>query len=125
VMTMTLHSPQVHGFFNVPADPLTARGLFTEHFRSRQHSPDDTIVVAPGMGSAKSAARFADMLGLSVATANKARIDDSRVQYSGLIGRQVAGFKRAIIQDDEIANGGTIIELTRLLVEHGLEEVHV
>ena len=25
VMTMTLHSPQVHGFFGIPCDPLTAR----------------------------------------------------------------------------------------------------
>lgn len=25
VMTMTLHSPQVHGFFRIPTDPLTAR----------------------------------------------------------------------------------------------------
>ncbi len=67
----------------------------------------------------------ADMLGLGVATANKTRIDDTRVQYSGLIGRQVSGFRRAIIHDDEIATGGTIVELSRLLLEHGLEEVCV
>lgn len=125
IMTMTLHSPQVHGFFSVPADPLTARGLFADYFRSRQYSAADTIVVSPDMGSAKSAARFADMLGLGVATANKTRVDDTRVQYSGLIGRQVSGFRRAIIHDDEIATGGTIVELSRLLLDHGLEEVCV
>ncbi len=125
IMTMTLHSPQVHGFFSIPADPLTARGLFADYFLPRQFNPEDTIVVAPDMGSAKSAARFADMLGLGVATANKTRIDDTRVHYGGLIGRQVSGFKRAIIHDDEIATGGTIVELTRLLVDHGLEEVSV
>lgn len=125
IMTMTLHSPQVHGFFSVPADPLTARGLFADYFKPRQYNPVDTVIVSPDMGSAKSAARFADMLGLGVATANKTRIDDTRVQYSGLIGRQVSGFKRAIIHDDEIATGGTIVELSRLLVDHGLEEVCV
>lgn len=125
IMTMTLHSPQVHGFFSVPADPLTARGLFADYFRQQQFSSSDTIVVSPDMGSAKSSARFADMLGLGVATANKTRIDDARVQYSGLIGRQVVGFRRAIIHDDEIATGGTIVELSRLLLEHGLEEVCV
>jgi ribose-phosphate pyrophosphokinase len=77
------------------------------------------------MGSAKSAARFADMLGLGVATANKTRIDDTRVHYSGLIARQVSGFRRALIHDDEIATGGTIVELTRLLCDQGLEEVSV
>lgn len=125
IMTMTLHSPQVHGFFSVPADPLTARGLFADYFRSRHYSAEDTVVVSPDMGSAKSAARFADMLGLGVATANKTRIDDTRVQYSGLIARQVSGFRRALIHDDEIATGGTIVELTRLLCDHGLQEVSV
>ncbi len=127
IMTMTLHSPQVHGFFSVPADPLTARGLFADYFHGNNHNfhADDTIVVAPDMGSAKSTARFAEMLGLGVATANKTRVSDTRVQYSGLIGRQVSGFRRAIIHDDEIATGGTIIELTRLLLEHGLQEVYV
>jgi ribose-phosphate pyrophosphokinase len=65
------------------------------------------------------------MLGLGVATANKTRVSDTRVQYSGLVGRQVSGFRRAIIHDDEIATGGSIIELTRLLLDHGLEEVIV
>ncbi|HNS39095.1 MAG TPA: ribose-phosphate pyrophosphokinase [Promineifilum sp.] len=125
IMTMTLHSPQVHGFFSVPADPLTARGLFADHFRAKHFSPSDTVVVAPDMGSAKSTARFAKMLGMRLATANKTRISDTQVEYEGLIGRQVSGFKCAIIHDDEIATGGTIIELTRLLLERGLEEVYV
>jgi ribose-phosphate pyrophosphokinase len=125
VMTMTLHSPQVHGFFGVPTDPLTARGLFADYFRPRQFSPDDTVVVAPDVGSAKSAARFADMLGLGAATANKTRLSDDKVQIGGLIGRQVSGFRRALIHDDEIATGGTIEELTRLLLDYGLEEIYV
>lgn len=125
VMTMTLHSPQVHGFFSVPTDPLTARGLFAEYYRPKHFSPEDTVVVSPDVGSAKPAARFAQMLGLGVATANKTRLDDTRVSYSGLIGRQVSGFRRALIHDDEIATGGTIIELARLLIDHGLEEVCV
>ncbi len=125
IMTMTLHSPQVHGFFSVPADPLTARGLIADYLLQRQYSADDTVVVSPDVGSAKSAARFAEMMGLGVATANKTRLDDRRVQYSGLIGRQVSGFRRALIHDDEIATGGTIVELTHLLREHGLEEIIV
>lgn len=125
VMTMTLHSPQVHGFFSVPADPLTARGLFADYFRPRQYSRNDTVVVAPDVGSAKSASRFGEMLGLSAAAANKTRISDTQVQYGGLIGRQIAGYKRALIHDDEIATGGTIEELCRLLIDNGLEELYV
>lgn len=125
VMTMTLHSPQVHGFFGIPTDPLTARGLFADYFRHRQYSSEDTVVVAPDVGSAKPAGRFAEMLGLRIASANKTRISDTHVQIGGLIGRQVAGFKRALIHDDEIATGGTIEELCRLLIDNGLEEIFV
>lgn len=125
VMTMTLHSPQVHGFFSVPTDPLTARGLIADYYIPKQYSAEDTVVVSPDVGSAKPAARFAQMLGLGVATANKTRVDDTRVSYSGLIARQVSGFRRALIHDDEIATGGTIVELSRLLIDNGLEEVCV
>jgi phosphoribosylpyrophosphate synthetase len=47
VMTMQLHSPQVHGFFSMPADPLTARGLFANYFKPRNYTAEDTVVVAP------------------------------------------------------------------------------
>src|SRR5512145_2205103 len=52
VMTMTLHSPQVHGFFKVPTDPLTARHLFARYFCDHVHPGDDTIVVSPDLGRA-------------------------------------------------------------------------
>lgn len=123
VMTMTLHSPQVHGFFSVPTDPLTARGLFAEYFRDRDLSPEETVVVAPDVGGAKSAARFADMLGLPVAAANKTRLSDSNVRMGGLVGRQVKGFKHALIHDDEVATGGTVVELSRLLVKNKIEAI--
>src|SRR5690606_20781076 len=44
VMTKTLHSPQVHGFFSVPTDPLTARGLFADYYRGFNFDPEDTVV---------------------------------------------------------------------------------
>ncbi len=123
IMTMQLHSPQVHGFFSIPADPLTARGLFANHFLPRRYTAEDTVVVAPDVGGAKSSARLAQMLGLPVAAANKTRISDSEVEVGGLIGRQVKGFRRAIVHDDEIATGGTVIELCNLLVQQDIEEI--
>ena len=121
VMTMMLHSPQVHGFFGIPTDPLTARPVFEEHFRDRDLS--DTIVVAPDVGHLKSAARFADGLGLPVAAGNKERISDTQVQISGLVGRQVRGYRRALIYDDEIATGSSVLELCRVLLENGIQEI--
>jgi ribose-phosphate pyrophosphokinase len=123
VMTMTLHSPQVHGFFSVPTDPLTARALFARHFLDRGFSANDTVVVAPDIGHAKSAARFAAWLGLPVAAGNKERVSDSQVRIGGLVGRQVHGFCRAMIYDDEIATGSSVTEMSRLLIESGIQEI--
>ena len=123
VMTMVLHSPQVHGFFSVPADPLTSRPVFRRHFQT--HDLTGTLVVAPDLGSAKAAAQFAKDLNLPVAAGNKERISDNQVIISGLVGRSVQGFKKAIIYDDEIATGGSMLELSRLLIKHGIEEIWV
>jgi ribose-phosphate pyrophosphokinase len=121
VMTMMLHSPQVHGFFGVPTDPLSSRPAFTRHFEKRDLS--STIVVAADMGQAKSAARFARNLGLPIAAGNKERVSDTKVHISGIVGDQVSGCKRALVYDDEIATGGTIVEITKLLLEQGVQEV--
>ena len=123
VMTMMLHSPQVHGFFSIPADPLTSRPVFNRHFEGRDLS--GTIVVAPDMGHAKSAARFAKGLGLPVAAGDKERISDTEVQISGLVGRPIQGYRRAIIYDDEIATGGSIVGITKVLIEQGIQEIWV
>ena len=123
VMTMMLHSPQVHGFFGVPTDPISSRRVFHEYLEDRDLS--DTVIVSPDMGQAKSAARFAHSLGLPVAAGNKVRISDTEVRISGLVGNQVRGNKRALVYDDEIATGGSILELSRMLVDEGIEDILV
>ena len=123
VMSMMFHSPQVHGFFAVPTDPLSARPVFGEYLAKRDLG--DHIVVAPDLGSAKSAARFAKSLHLPIAAGNKERISDTQVKISGLVGSQVRGHKKALIYDDEIATGGSIAELTRLLMAEGVEDILV
>ncbi len=123
VMTMMLHSPQVHGFFSVPTDPLSSRPVFTQYFQQRDLS--STIVVAPDMGHAKSAARFARGLGLPVAAGNKERISDTKVYVNGIVGQQVHGCKRALIFDDEIATGGSVLEISKLLIRDGIEELWI
>jgi len=126
VMTMTLHSPQVHGFFSVPTDPLTARELFADHFRTRDYTPQDTVVVSTDIGHAKAAARFARGLGgLPVAAGNKTRMSDTQVRVEGLVGAQIQGFQRALVYDDEIATGGSVKEVCELLVKAGLKEIIV
>jgi ribose-phosphate pyrophosphokinase len=125
VMTMTLHSPQVHGFFRVPVDPLTARAAFEAHFAGRGFTAANTVVVAPDAGGAKSAARFAERVAVPIAVATKTRISDTEVAIDPLVGRQVVGFERAIIYDDEIATGGSVAELCGVLVDNGVKDIVV
>ncbi len=123
VMSMMFHSPQVHGFFAVPTDPLSSRPVFKEYLAQKDLS--GAIIVAPDMGQAKSAARFARTLDLPVAAGNKERVSDTEVVISGLVGNQVRGHKRALVYDDEIATGGSILELSRVLVNEGVEDIMV
>jgi len=129
VMTMTLHSPQVHGFFSVPTDPLTARDLFVTYLKDKAvtsgeaYDPKKVVVIAPDFGRAGSAGRLADSLGLPALSAEKSRISDTDVVIKDLIIKQVEGFKKAIIYDDEIATGGSMITLCKLLVQTGINEI--
>jgi ribose-phosphate pyrophosphokinase len=123
VMSMMFHSPQVHGFFGIPTDPLSSNMVFKEYLSKLDLS--GSIIVAPDMGQAKSAARFARTLNLPVAAGNKERVSDSEVIVNGLVGNQVQGHRRALIYDDEIATGGSILELSRVLIEEGIDDIRV
>ena len=115
VLTMTLHAPQVHGFFSVPVDHLSALHILAEHFKDDDLS--DSVVVSPDLGRAKDAASFGRLLNLPVAAGNKRRVSDEKVEIDTIVG-DVRG-RRAIVLDDEIANGGTILELLDCLAAHG------
>jgi ribose-phosphate pyrophosphokinase len=121
VLTMTLHSPQVHGFFSVPVDHLHALREIAAHFRAQDLT--NSVVVSPDLGNAKQAAALARMLGLPVAAGAKERIDDERVSITSIIG-DVAG-RNVIVLDDEIARGTTIIELLGKLREQDARSVRI
>ena len=123
VMSMIFHSPQVHGFFSLPTDPLSSWLVFKNYLSTVDIN--DGILVTPDMGQAKSAARFAQILNLPIAAGNKERVSDTEVSIRGLVGNQVRGHKCALIYDDEIATGGSIHELCRILIDEGVEEIRV
>ena len=121
ILTMTLHSPQVHGFFSVPVDHLHALHQLAGHFR--QYDMTNAVIVSPDLGGAKEAAAFARMMGATVAVGAKQRYEDDRVVISAVIG-EVAG-KDVIVLDDEIAKGSTVIELLGHLRRQGVRSIRV
>jgi ribose-phosphate pyrophosphokinase len=119
VVTMALHAPQVHGFFSVPVDHLSAVADLAEHFRKTDLS--DTVVVSPDLGNAKVATQLARRLDLPVAAGSKRRLSDDSVEIDAIVG-DVRG-KNVIVFDDEIATGGTIIRLLDKLRSEGVNRI--
>ncbi len=115
VLTMTLHSEQVHGFFDMPVDHLNALRVLAAYLKTKDLS--NAIVVSPDLGNAKSASNFARLLGTPVAAGRKQRVGDSKVIIDTIVG-DVDG-REAIVMDDEIANGGSMEMLIAKLHELG------
>lgn len=121
VLTMALHAPQVHGFFSVPTDHLNALNVIADHFRSSDLS--NSVVVSPDLGNAKQATSFASLLGLPVAAGSKRRMADDKVEIDMIVG-DVAG-KDAIVLDDEIATGGSMLEIVEKIAEAGAQRISI
>ncbi len=109
------------GYAKSAADHLHALRELAGYFAGDDLS--GTVVVAPDLGYAKSAAAFARMLGVPVAAAAKQRISDTQVTISSIIG-EVAG-RDAIVLDDEIARGTTLMELLARLREQDVRRIRI
>ncbi len=118
ILTMRLHAPQVHGFFSVPTDHLSSMPVLISYFQDKDLS--DRMVVTPDMGHIKQATEFARQLKLPLVAISKKRISDNKVVVDGVVG-DVRG-THAIIVDDEIAAGSTMIEAIKALRPYGVNQ---
>ena len=123
LLTMDLHAGQVQGFFTIPVDHMTALPLFAQYFRDLGLTGERVVSVAPDAGRARHAVRFAEMIGAEFAILNKTRPSHDVASVTEITGR-VAG-KVAIVGDDNISTGNTLLEGARALKEAGAEEVWV
>lgn len=121
VLTMTLHSPQVHGFFKIPVDHLSAEPVIANYFATRVDL-ENAVVVAPDAGDLKRASALARRLGLPLAFIDKERVSDTEVRVRMLVG-EVEG-KTALIVDDEISTAGSLVEAVEALMQAGAKEVY-
>jgi ribose-phosphate pyrophosphokinase len=121
VLTMDLHADQVHGFFSVPVDHLTAIPTIAEHFR-QNYDLSRMVAVATDAGGAKRVGRFSERLGIPMAIIDKRRVSDTTVKQGQVVG-EVRGLD-AVIFEDEISTGGTLIATINTLREAGARTVH-
>jgi ribose-phosphate pyrophosphokinase len=122
VLTMDLHAGQIQGFFRIPVDHMTALPQFAQHFRDKGLAGEDVVCVSPDLGRAKLAGKFGQLLESDVAFLNKTRPEHDVAAVTEVIGR-VRG-KAAIMSDDMIMTGGTLIAGAQALREAGASEVY-
>ncbi len=113
VVAVDLHSPAIESGFSVPVEHVDAMELLA----AQVGSAAGDVVVAPDLGAAKRAERFARALGLPVALAHKSRLTGTDVETSGLVG-DVRG-RRPILVDDIISTAGTVAAVARELLDRG------
>jgi ribose-phosphate pyrophosphokinase len=121
VLTMNLHSPQVQGFFRIPTDQLQAAPILCDYLRESRDLAN-YVLVAGDVGESKDVGHYAARLDLPIAIVDKRRHgDDEAARAVNLIG-DVAG-KVALIVDDEVASGGTLVEAARFVLDRGAAAV--
>ena len=122
VLTMDLHAGQIQGFFDIPVDHMTALTLFSQYFHDQGLLGEDVVSVSPDAGRAKMARRFGDLLGGKVALLNKTRPTHDVAAHTEVIG-EVEG-KIAIMSDDIIVTGGTLLSGAAALKQAGARMVY-
>lgn len=121
ILTMNLHSDQIHGFFPIPADHLTAAPILARHFQER--GVENFVVAAPDAGSAKRAGVYASLVNAPLVIGDKRRVGNTgRTEIVSIVG-DVKG-KNAIVFDDEIDTAGSLMELVNMLKAEGANEVY-
>ena len=131
--SINLHEDCVRKFFNIPAYNLSAMPAIAEYLKEFTTDP---IIIAPDKGALGFAEEISEILGCNCTYLKKVRLgpdkvettiadidesddDSSKVQISSVKGKQ------AIIIDDIIATGGTIVNAINILKEHGAVSVNV
>jgi ribose-phosphate pyrophosphokinase len=123
VLTMDLHAGQIQGFFDIPVDHMTALTLFAQYFRDKGLYGDRVVSVAPDTGRAKLAEKFGQMLDARSAFLTKSRPAHDQAAISAVSG-DVEG-KIALMGDDMIVTGGTLVAGAEALKAAGATEVYV
>jgi len=106
VLSMDLHAGQIQGFFDIPVDHLYAAPVLLRYLKELKLG--QTVVVSPDAGGVERARAFAKRLGAGLAIIDKRRTGPNVSEVMHIIG-EVEG-KAAIVVDDMIDTGGTLVQ---------------
>ncbi|MGB9739551.1 MAG: ribose-phosphate diphosphokinase [Chloroflexus aggregans] len=120
VLTMDLHAPAIEGFFDIPVDHLQASPLLADYIRDL--NLPNPVVVSPDTGGVGRANRFRERIGAGLAIIAKQRPEPDTAEVIEMVGE--VEDKTAIIVDDMISTGGTLIEAAQTLLARGARAVY-
>jgi ribose-phosphate pyrophosphokinase len=116
-----LHAGQIQGFFNIPVDELTAVQMLAGHFK--ENGTKVEVASATDAGDVKRTRDTGRFLNIPISIVEKHRLGNrDRVEALSLIG-DVKG-KPALIVDDEIGTGGTVVATAEALKQHGATDIY-
>jgi ribose-phosphate pyrophosphokinase len=122
LFSFDLHSPKIPEIFSVPVHHLSALPTFAEEIK-RNFNLNEIVLVSPDMGGIRRIRQVSEMLGnIPFATIEKNRdLTNGEINDAGLTG-DFRG-KVAVIVDDMISTGITMVEAANLLIENGAVKV--
>ena len=124
VLAMDLHAAQIQGFFDIPVDHLMAAPVFLEHIREMKWPADKIVFVSPDEGRIKMSSHYQKRIGGGLAIVDKRRTSATETTQGGLIGDDLNG-KIALMFDDMISTGGSIVGAAKIAKQHGAEKIYV
>lgn len=123
IVTEDMHTGAAAGFTKIPLDNLTAWTLWVAYIKEKlQINFSDIVIVAPDTGAAKKAEYYTKIFGCKLAMIYKIRSGPGLIEEVNLNGN--VQDKIAVLVDDMIGTGGTLIKSGLLLKEAGAKEVY-
>jgi ribose-phosphate pyrophosphokinase len=119
ILAVDLHAGQIQGFFNIPVDHLFAAPVILDYLKKIKN---DVVIVSPDAGGVERARAYAKRLNASLAIIDKRRDSPNVAQVMNIIG-DVSGMT-AVLVDDMVDTGGTLVRGAYALMEKGAKEVH-
>ena len=120
VVAVDLHAAAIEGFFDIPVDHLRANPVMADAFR-RRYRHEDIVIVSPDSGGVARANDFRLRVGGHLAIIAKQRPQPDMAEVIEMVGD--VRDKTAVIVDDMISTGGTLIEAAETLLERGARDV--
>ena len=120
VLSMDLPAGQIQGFFDIPFDHLYAMPVLLDDIQ-KKYGRDDLVVVSPDAGGVERARAYAKRLGVGLAIIDKRRPEANVAEIMNIVG-DVKG-KTAILVDDMVDTGGTLVKGADAIMNHGAKRV--